>query len=599
MKKIASILIISCLTILASCSDFLDPLPNGNFTDKNYKEFPSLIRGLIDKGYALLPTTYNSNEFLVLDCATDDIVHRSSGNVMRKFAAGALSPGSDPFATYWSRDYQGINYANMFLEDNLGRNTRYLTDPKSDSVLRCTLQGDAYALRAWFQLDLLKKFGGKATNGEYLGFPIILKPTEADEIDPASLKRNTYEECLRQIIADCDSAYKYLPLANRDFLVEGPQNVIVLGSIRYKAFDGISTVAMKALAYLTWASPAFNPQNDKTRWEKAAEYAATVMKFKLEVDGSVSNGFDPNNRFLWTDPNSPEIIFPSNTEKNGSMETACYPNGFQGNGNFGPTQELVDAFPMANGYPIDDPRGRYDPQNPYANRDPRFYATLFYNGAQAKRISNQEVMYTFDTYEGGKDVAGMTNTSPTNYYIKKYLYMGWNKSDNSVETAARCIFLIRWSSMCLAFAEAANRVVGPLNDSRFGFSAKQAIAYLRNRPTNDGTDGIGTNGSDPYLDECAAAGPEAFEALIRNERRLETCLEGQRFFDLRRWATRVDDLNKPVSKIVITPQGDGTFSYKTEQVETRKFYSLYLPIPYTEMKRAKGLLQNEGWETWK
>ncbi len=95
-----------------------------------------------------------------------------------------------------------------------------------------------------------------------------------------------------------------------------------------------------------------------------------------------------------------------------AMERMFYPGGFQGNGVIGATQELVDAFPMANGYPINDPtnRGGYDPANPYAGRDPRFYSTIFYNTAQAKKNNTGVLMYTFENWnrdlEAGKDAAG-------------------------------------------------------------------------------------------------------------------------------------------------------------------------------------------------
>ncbi len=94
-----------------------------------------------------------------------------------------------------------------------------------NDLLRRRLQGEAFALRAWFQWDLLQKFGGKGTNGQMLGFPIVTEPIDVSgEINFA---RNTYDECVKQIIADCDSAYKYLPIAHRDFLYPTSSPVIL------------------------------------------------------------------------------------------------------------------------------------------------------------------------------------------------------------------------------------------------------------------------------------------------------------------------------------------------------------------------------------
>lgn len=575
-----------------SCSDILDPLPNGHYTDGNYENYPSVIRGFIDKGYSLLPTTYAGNEYAYLECATDNAVARERTQVMRRLATGSLTQADDPFAAWWGRDYEGIYYANRFLHNDLGFNTRFLTDREADDVLRRNLQGEAYALRAWFELDLLKKFGGKASDGRYLGFPIVTEPVLG--VQGPLLERDTYEKCLKQIVDDCDAAYGYLPLANRNHLAE---DASIQGARAWHRFDGITTVAMKAMAYLTWASPAFNPQGDVSRWEKAAEYAAEVMKFKLEVDGAQMGGFDPRARFQWSDPNSPEIVFSSFDYTGSDIENLFYPNGFQGSGAIGITQELVDAFPMANGYPIDDPASGYDENDPYAGRDPRFYATVFYHGAEVVRPTNSEVMYTFDVSNTGRDVADAPYNSPTNYYVRKFIYLGWNRADVPVLTMPRSIFFIRWTSMCLAFAEAANQVGGPLDD-RWGFSARDAIAYLRSRTTCDGKPGLGAV-ADPYLDACAAAGKDAFAELIRNERRIELCFEGERFFDMRRWASGVDELNRPVSRAVVSESDEGERPvYASEQVENRRFSSLWLPIPSREMRCSPGLVQNEGWDAW-
>ena len=150
--------------------------------------------------------------------------------------------------------------------------------------------------------------------------------------------------------------------------------------------------------------------------------------------------------------------------------------------------------------------------------------------------------------------------------------------------------------MLLTFAEASNRAYGP-RDSRHGISAKQAIRYIRQRTTSDGVPGLGVV-TDPYLDECATS-KERFEALVRNERRLETCFEGKRFFDLSRWNIPLAERNAAVHKVEITKDEGGKFHYKYIEADTRNLKSASWAIPYTEMIQAKGLVQNAGWESWK
>ncbi len=483
----------------------------------------------------------------------------------------------------------------MFLEDNKGYNTRFLIIPRLDSLVRNRLQGEAFALRAWFQWDLLQKFGGKGIGGQMLGFPIVTKPI--DFTKEVNLARNTYDECVRQILADCDSAYKYLPIAHRDFLVPNASDRAYAGGRYWGRMDGITTRAIKSMVYLTWASPRFNPSNDKSRWEMAAKYAKEVMDFKLNVD-NVNKGFNAVNGVNWFDPNFPGIVLSARyNNANDAMERMYYPGGFQGNGALGATQELVDAFPMKNGYPITDSRSGYDPANPYKDRDPRFYSVIFHNGAKAVRAGKTDVMYTFDNWTGGKDEAGASSkNSRTNYHIKKMVWMGLNWSDASINRQPHSKYFIRWAHMVLTFAEAANQTVGPTDAGKFGISAKDAMKYLRGRKTYDGANGYS---ADPYLDEVAAS-QTSFDEFVKNERRIETCFEGMRFFDLQRWTTSLAEMNKPVHGAKVVKNEDGSFTYDlTMEVEPRLLNSAYLPIPYNEMLRMSNLEQNEGWEAWK
>jgi starch-binding outer membrane protein, SusD/RagB family len=610
------------LGLFGSCKDYLDPIPRGVRTGEDIWKYQGDIQGLVTRCYDNMSMNYGSTststsfnssfyynaEGALLDGAADNAEITSPTNALHSLATGSLTTGQDPFLYYWNRDYQSIYLVNLFLKDRRGINTRFLLDAHLNDRVRYRLEGEAYALRAWFQWDLLQKFGGKGTDGQMLGFPIIKEP-----VDPASdinYARNTYDECVKQIIADCDSAYKYLPIAHRDFL-EPTADLLYAGGKYWGRMDGITTRAIKALVYLTWASPRFNPANDLSRWDSSAVNAKKVMDFKLTKD-NVTNGFNPVTEVNWFNPNFPGIVIASRwvtaTAEMEAMERMFYPGGFQGNGVMGATQELVDAFPMANGYPINDPtnRGGYSATNPYLGRDPRFYSTIFYNNALAKKNNTGATMYTFQTWSnGGKDAAGLTSSnSQTNYYIKKFVYMGLNWTDASPARQPHSKFFIRWTHMCLTFAEAANKVVGPTDAAKYGMSAKTAIQYIRARKTPDGAAGISPvvpGAADAYLTEVAGLGATAFDALIRNERRVETCFEGMRFFDLRRWTTDLTELNKAVHGANITQVAGTPVTYTYDlnyQVESRSYSSAYLPIPYSEMMRMSKLVQNEGWDGW-
>ena len=201
----------------SGCQGFLDPLPNGSYNENNYDDYPKLIRGYVEKAYALLPSTYLSTDYIVGDGLADNLTWRAHTNANYKFATGSALMSNYSHSSVYTRDYQGIYYCNLFLKDDIGLNTRYMIDEEYNTKLQRALQGDAYALRAWYLYDLLKFFGGRSTDGQMMGVPIFTEPMNPENADLADVVRPTYEECVNHILRDIDSAMVYLPLANRVF----------------------------------------------------------------------------------------------------------------------------------------------------------------------------------------------------------------------------------------------------------------------------------------------------------------------------------------------------------------------------------------------
>lgn len=625
--KISIIVFVLLAALTSSCEKFLEAYPNGDRTRDDAFKYNEMIQGLIGRSYDYLASdnatkNYNSNETGYLECATDNAVRRSTTDMVVQFAKGELTTNNqDLVRIYWKRDYDAMFLINLFLKDNRGLNSRVLIKPELNTLVVRRLQGEAYGLRAWAERDLLKKFGGaELGSSRLMGFPIVTEPLDA--FNEINVERNTYDECVAQIIKDCDSALKYLPLAHRDYLYTTAylsDKKDFLGSINWNRVDGMTMYAIKAMTYLTWASKRFNPTNDLARWDSAAKYAAKVMKFKTNPSPATGvpfnpaihgDGYNPATRTDFNDVYDRSIIWSSRVlENNTDMETILLPagasgNGFGGSGDIGATREFLDAFGDANGYPISSST-LYDPAKPFDNREPRFYANINYNTRTYTPAGASSPIYTFETWEpdanglnGGKDRAGAGNNVRTNIYIKKFCYgINWKTSGFSKRPRSR--FYIRYAHMALAFAEAANQIVGP-NGTLYGYSPKAVIAQLRSMKTYE--DKAGIPAADPYLTSVANAGTAPFYELIKNERRVELAFEGERFHDMSRWTNdaEFDALyNKPVHGIKTTKNGT-VYTYDlTWEVEKRAYNSAYMPIPYAEILRMSKMTQNQGWDQWK
>jgi hypothetical protein len=329
------------------------------------------------------------------------------------------------------------------------------------------------------------------------------------------------------------------------------------------------------------ASPAFSPDNDVTMWQNAANYAGQV----LSSIGGVS-GLDPNgHRFydaarvdginLASGSDSKEIIWRRSITVSNSRELSNFPPSLFGQGNVNPTQNIVEAFPMANGFPIKNLSSGYDAENPYASRDPRLSLYIVYNGG----TMSGKTIYT--GVGGGENARDSISTSTrTGYYLKKLLREDVNLNPNSTNTKKHFEVHMRYTELFLIFAEAANEAWGPDGTGSFSYSARDVIAAIRKR--------AGIAQPDAYL--ASITTKEQMRELIRNERRLELCFEGSRFWDLRRWKS---DLTETVKGININGN-----SMTVINVENRLYdngFMHYGPLPENELTKFDALIQNRGW----
>lgn len=362
----------------------------------------------------------------------------------------------------------------------------------------------------------------------------------------------------------------------------------VMGDYGRSLFNGLIARAMRTRTSLLAASPAFQDASNTATWAEAADNAASVIDYIGGINGLDSKGhtFYANASEIdalkdGIDPK--EIIWRENLSTNNtSQEDQNLPPTLFGNGYMNPTQNLVDAFPMLNGYPISDNNNSgFDPANPYAGRDPRLALYIIYNGSKAG-VTNA-VISTGSASGSDNGINVTTKSTRTGYYMKKRLRMDVNSDPASKTGKTHYNPRIRCTEMFLAYAEAANEAWGPKGTGSHTYSAYDVIKAIRKRA------GIGLTNGDAYL-EAAALDQATMRELIRNERRLELCFEGFRFWDLRRWKANINETAKGMDI-------NGSV-YNPINVEERTYesYMYYGPIPISEILKYSNLEQNKGWE---
>jgi starch-binding outer membrane protein, SusD/RagB family len=589
MKKY--LLIFITITIaLTGCEDQFNPIDENLRSFEDIYNNPVFGEAYLMNAYSRIPT--NSNSFN--DVATDNAVTNDNASNYLIIATGAWTSINNPLSQ-WDNSFTAIMYLNKFLAevDNVIWSYR---DDKVRELYSRRHKGEAHALRALFMYYLLKHHAGEGPDGTLLGVPIYTEPFDTDT-DFRNKPRNTFAECVQQIYLDIEEASMHLPLdygnvqnANNipamysDYNMESYNRVF--GDLNRQRISGRIAEGIKAKTALLAASPAFNKNNDIQLWEEAANSAATVLN---RINGI--SGLDPVGDRFFTNVNIDRIRLAIGRDQlemlwRTSLEGAPgsrwrqesnYPPSLFGDGRVNPSQNLVDAFPCADGYPIDHVNSIFDPEQPYVNRDPRLQRFVIHDGSTfaGRTIYTREE----NTIDG---IEAVVNSTRTGYYLRKLM-----REDVSVEPGAiidrrHYNVHIRYTEIFLIYAEAANEAWGPNGRGGNAYSAKEVIAAIRQR--------AGITQPDDYL--TSINDQEAMRELIRNERRLELSFEGFRFWDLRRWN---QNLNEPVKGVRITHL-DGTNQYNYIEVERREFdnHMIYGPIPYDEVLKAN-LVQNKGW----
>ncbi len=576
-------ILLALFFIFTGCEDLLSPADENNPTLENIYEDAAYAEGLLLNAYVFLPSgSYSFN-----DVATDDAVSNDPNNNYLAMATGGWSAMENP-TSRWVNSYAAINYLNIFLAETdqveWATTGEYVKEMFNDRF-----KGEAYGLRALFMYYLLEAHAGKDAGGNLLGVPILTEPLDGQS--SYDIPRSTFEQCITQVYEDLTKAESYLPLDFEDIQegelpskYQGKTSVSdynrVFGAYNRQRLSTRIVKGIRAKVALLAASPAFN---ETTSWENAADAAGQVLDLIGGVAGidpqggtwySKENGSTTDNLVVGTNPQ--EILWRTNVSEESDLEPDNYPPSLYGSGRVNPTQNLVDAFPMANGLPIADGASGYDENNPYVGRDPRLNDYILYNGSVFGPGSNS-ILTSEDSGEDG--IGAIAKSTRTGYYLRKLLREDVNLDAANKANKKHYVSRIRYTELFLAYAEAANEAWGPDGSGSHGYSARDVIAAIRQR--------AGISQPDNYLASISSLAD--MRKLIRNERRLELCFEGNRFWDLRRWN---ESLSETARGMRISSNG----AYQVVNIEKRQYqdYMNYGPLPYQEVIKWN-MTQNVGW----
>jgi hypothetical protein len=534
------IMLVCIFAWIVSCSKVLDKKPLNTYSDAIVWQDESLISSFVTNVYRSMPHGGFGGLPSYLGCFTDEQEVIGDG-FDATFNAGNVTPSNiaGTALDYWSPYFSVIGKCNIFLD-------RIKSSEITDSI-KTRLTGEIKVLRAFAYFNLISFYGG---------VPILDKPMTLE--DDLYLPKNSYDECLNFLLKDLDEAVGMLPLtydaANRGRVARGV------------------AMAIKSRALLYAASPLSNASNDRTKWQKASDAAKAVIDLNLY---QLHNNYKAlflqstmyNTEIIWQRPFNNLVDFEL------AVEVALYPPGANGRAQTSPLHNVVADYETVNGLlPKDDPA--YNPQNPYVNRDPRFYASILYEGVTFKGRPIEVFV------PGGLDSdvpPSGTSVPRPSYYLRKFMDEAITDPINTRIGNTPWTFF-RYAEILLNYAEAqyflGNEPV-----------ARTYVNMVRSRP--------GVNM--PAVTEGGAA----LLTRIQNERRIELAFEGHRFFDVRRWKIAPTVLNINAKKMLV--QRNATTLQKTYTVidllPARAFTdkNYLLPIPQTEIERDKNLVQNPGY----
>lgn len=517
----------------------------------------------------------NINEYKCYEAATDNSRHTyftlkefTAAYTKGNFSQAGANANFTDFRLAWIEEFQTIYRCNSFLQN-------YKRAPLTEATKE-RLANEARFVRAFFYFHLLRQYGG---------IPLLYDEV-IDPFNPTMLPRSTFEECVDYVAGELRAIADALPLEQAGVDYGRPTKASALGVL----------TELYALA----ASPLYNGGNigsgdnrllvgydnyDVNRWKNVVSTAEELMGLgthELVKDNETRPG---NGFYLATTKRvSRERVWFWVTINYTFPHAQLLPSSRNGKNRIFPYHELVEAFPMKDGTPIDKNSAEYL-KDPYANRDPRMDYTIIHNESEWITSTSSAVKEKIYTYRGATDDGYGSGGSPTGYYFRKCC--NENKLGNTYDAEGQGLSFIRYADIMLLYAEALTE----LNIDKNREMIEKQLFEIRDRA------GIEA-GTDKRYGVPMNMNKEQMIEFIINERRIEFANEcGNRFWDLKR-RKMYERLDGVWTSAAVWEKAGDFYTWSVLPIEQHFFDErmYFSAIPQREINASHGaLIQNPGW----
>ncbi|GGC32853.1 starch-binding protein [Parapedobacter defluvii] len=622
--------LVQCLWVIAICTvacndDFVSTKPLGEVSDEAAWQDAGLAEAFVTEIYNGFGQGGFDEEMLASLSDEAMFTHPGRGiNVITEARSNDADQGWNSQISggthNWGNLYRRIRATNVAIER--------LAEPEFDnsSGIADRLRGEALFLRAFFYTELLRYYGAVPLVDHVYGL----------EDDDYTIARSTFEEQVEFIVSDCDQAAELLTDAP---VVDGRASSAAALALKARVLTkaasdlhDIPTASANSEVISGYVNPeylGYVSGNQTARWQRAKEAAKAVL-----------DAYGPGYMMDLTEPVTPEEgteNYLSISMGGGSSAVSANgkadlilgrffidlkdeggnyvgrnngPNGYHNWAGNTPIQQLVDDYTMADGTAFNWNNPAHAAM-PYQNRDPRFYATILYDGADWKPRTtdvagrdpaNQIQTGQYEIMQGGNKVIhyGLdTRNSPvedwngshTGYYMRKFI----DPDPAVVDQNTRQFIpwpVLRFTEVVLNYVEACIE----LGEDAEARNWLNRIRYRAGMP-------------------AITASGDALRNAYRNERRIELAYEEHRFHDARRWMIAGETLGRKVGIVRILGRlkaGSSVSVYRYDPenytytytvgtvdpgIENRQWLDkmYFIPIHRDEMNRNDKLVQNPGY----